>query len=530
MANMRISGLASGLDIDQMVAKLMKAQRVPLDKLNQKKTTIEWQREQYRDLNLKIVDFRNNKLMNYSMSTAISGKKATVTGNTAAVTAKANPNAVTGSMSIEVEKLATSSSLLSKKPELDGDGNVVSGTGGIGKVDASKSLAELGLVGDDEENISFSFKNGSAPSVTITANKDDSLASVIAAINKSSANVNAFLDSDTGRLSITSKTTGAATLSIGKDALDAGGNSVIEDGDPNGFLARFNLESTTGTNAKLKINGIETTRESNTFTENGVEFTLNAAAPGSTSTITIGTDTDKILETIKSFITDYNGVLEAVNGKLNEEQYRKYTPLTAEQKEEMKDTEIELWEEKAKSGLIRRDSTLTSMLSDMRLAIMTNVDVNGQGKNLFEFGIGTGDWTQKGKLVIQDEEKLRAAIESDPDKVVALFTQQTTKTDPIEKKKATTPDNGLFNRLSNILSGAMESLSKQVGTSPYITDKNASFKPESTMGEELRLLDNRIADMVRLMANRETQYYKQFTAMETAMNRYNSQSSALFNS
>jgi flagellar hook-associated protein 2 len=505
MAGLRISGFSSGLDIDDMVKKLMKAQRAPLDKLNQKKTTMEWQREQYRDLNLKIVDFRNNKLMNYSMPSAISGKKATVTGNTTAVTAKANPNAVTGSMSIEVTSLATAAALKSDA------------TGGIGKVDTSKTLAELkGQLGyTGSGSLSFTIKNGDATETTITVNENDTLASVVDSINRSSANVNAFLDSQTGKLSVASKTTGAGTLSVTADS----GN----------FLTNFGLAGTDGADAKVVINGIATTRASNTFTENGIEFTLNAAAPGSTSTITIGTDTDRILETIKSFITEYNGILDAVNSKLNEEKFRKYTPLTAEQKEEMKDKEIELWEEKAKSGLIRRDSTLTPMLSDMRLALMTNVDVNGQGKNLFELGIGTGDWTQKGKLVIQDEAKLRAAIESDPDNVVALFTQWTTETDPNKKKQATTPDNGLFNRLSNILSGAMESLSKRVGTSPYITDKNASFKPESTMGEELRLLDNRISDMVRLMTNKETQYYKQFTAMETAMNRYNSQSSALFN-
>lgn len=511
MPNMRISGFASGLDIDQMVAKLMKAQRAPLDKLNQKKTTMEWQREQYRDLNLKIVDFRNNKLMNYSMSSAINGKKATVTGNTAAISAKANPNAITGSMSIEVEGIATPSSLLSKKIEFDGNGDAVTGTGGIGKVDANQTtLADLGL-----GNISFSLKNGTADSVTISANANDTLSSVIASINNSSANVNAFLDSETGRLSITSKITGKGMLSATSD--------------PDGFLAKFNLTGTDGTDAKVKINGIETTRANNTFTENGVEITLNAAAPGSISTITIGTDTDKVLDTIKSFITDYNGVLDAVNSKLNEEKYRKYTPLTSEQKEEMKDKEIELWEEKAKSGLLRRDSTMTSMLSDMRLAAMTDVTVGGQNVNLFSLGIGTGDWTQKGKLIIQDEARLRAAIESDPDKVMALFAQSTSETDPDKKKLATTPDSGLFNRLSNVLSAAMESLSKQVGTSPYLTDKNAPFKPDSIMGEELWRLDKKIEDVTQLMSRKETEYYKQFTAMETAMNRYNSQSSSLFN-
>lgn len=510
---MRISGLASGLDIDSMVSKLMEAERIPLNRLNQKKTTMEWQREQYRDLNIKIVDFRNNKLFNYGMSNSISARKATITGNTSAVTAKATSSAVTGSMTVDVDSLATSAYLRSG----------AAGTDGIGVVDTNKSLADLKTAGklnytaDGSGNISFKLTNGSAPEATITVNENDSLASVVAAINGSSANVNAFLDSATGKLSLTSKTTGAGTLAV--------------TGDAGGLLSNFDLtNSQAGADAQLTINGIATTRSSNTFTENGIDFTLNAKTNGTASTVTVGTDTDKIVDTIKSFIKDYNDIMDSVNTKLNEEKYRNYAPLTSEQKEEMKDSEVELWEEKAKSGLLRRDSTLTSMVDNMRLASITNVKINGEEVNMAAFGIGTGKWYEKGKLVIEDEDKLREAIENDPDKVIALFTQQTAETDPDKKKSATNPDNGLFNRLSNVLATALEELSKKVGTLQYSTDKSASFNPSSTMGEEMRLLDMKISDMTSMLALKENNYYKKFTAMETAMNRYNAQSTSLFNS
>ncbi len=52
MANtLRISGLASGMDIDKIVSDLMKAERMPLDKLKQKKQLLEWQRDDYRAMN-----------------------------------------------------------------------------------------------------------------------------------------------------------------------------------------------------------------------------------------------------------------------------------------------------------------------------------------------------------------------------------------------------------------------------------------------------------------------------------------------
>ena len=51
MAGLRISGLASGMDIDSIVTDLMKAERIPLDKIQQKKTYTEWQRDDYRTMN-----------------------------------------------------------------------------------------------------------------------------------------------------------------------------------------------------------------------------------------------------------------------------------------------------------------------------------------------------------------------------------------------------------------------------------------------------------------------------------------------
>jgi len=506
---MRISGLVSGLDIDAMVSKLMEAERAPLNRLNQKKTTLEWKREQYRDLNIKMVDMRSNKLFNYGLSTSINAKKATITGNTSAVSAKATSVANVGNMTIEVEKLATAAILKSGNASTDG----------IGAVDASKTLADLKAEGKlnyttGDGTISFKLQNGSAAETTITVNETDSLSSVVTAINKSGANVGAFLDSASGKLSITSKTTGLASLAV--------------TGDSAGFLANFNLAGEDGADASVIINGIKTTRSSNTFQESGIDITLNAESLGTVSRIAVGTDTDHIVNTIKSFITDYNDLLDSVNKKLNEETYRNYNPLTSEQKEAMKEKEIELWEERAKSGLLRRDSTLTTMVDNIRLATISDVKINGENVNLTSLGIGTGKWYEKGKLVIENEEKLRAAIEADPDKVMALFTQKSAETDAKQKNLPTTPDSGLFQRLSNVLNSSIEDLAKKTGTSRYSIEKTESFNASSLMGEELRLLNMKISDMNSRLVLKENRYYKQFTAMEKAMNRYSAQSSSLF--
>jgi len=599
---MRISGFSSGLDIDTIVKNLMKAQRAPLDKLNQQKTTLEWQREQYRDVNIKMVDFRNNKLFNYGLQGIVSAKQVKTSGNTSAVSAKADSSAIAGSMSIEVKQLATSSTIAS--------------TTGIGTVDKNKKLNQL-----NGGALNYTAIGGKVD-VTIngkTIQLDetvDTLNTMVAKINANKdMNVTAFIDGTTGKLSLTSKTGGPTTITTGGTLLDDfqlggltsysgigsvtmatdtlaslktagklsytadglgnvsfsingstitvnesdtlddllntinsnveaavtaaidastgkltiksnGSGSVAVSGD---LFTKFNLTGeTVGQNAKVVINGIETERDSNTFTENGVSITLNALSAGSATTLNVTSDTDKIVDSIKTFIKEYNDLLETVNDKVNEERYRKFPPLTSEQKAEMSDDEIKMWEEKARSGLIRRDPTLTTMVDSMRLAAMTDVTIDGVKVNLASFGIETGEWQQRGKLVIKDEAKLRQAIEANPAQLEKFFTQQTTQTDAKLKGLPTNPDNGLFNRLSNTLMTAIEELSNKAGTSKYSISKDATFLDSSIISEQLRNLDTKIYNANDRLNRLEVTYYRQFTAMETAMNRFQSQSSALF--
>ncbi|TJY41954.1 flagellar cap protein FliD [Cohnella pontilimi] len=500
---MRISGFVSGMDIDAMVKEMMKAKRIPLDKLNQQKTTLEWQRDQYRDINTKLVDFRNNKLFNYGLESNLNAKQANITGNTSAVSAKALPGALSGTMTVDVSVVATAAYARTGATQT------------TTAIDGSQTLDALGFTPTAAGAVDASGNfNITMNGFNIVVNKNDTLRTAIGKINADTrVQSNVFLDEASGKMSVTKKLTGSAAT---VDVSDA-------------FFSRFKLTDTApGVDAKVAINGITTTQSNNTFTVNGVELTVNAKSLGSISTVNVGTDTNKILDTIKSFISDYNSLLDTINGKLNEERFRKYTPLTADQKTAMKDNEIALWEEKAKSGLLSRDSTLSKLVNDARLAGVTDVTINSKQVNMVSYGITTGPWQDRGKLVIQDEAKLRAAIEANPDEVLSYFTQPTKQTDASLKIQPTNPDNGLFNRLSDVMMAALNELSAKAGTNRYSTDKSIPFKVDSTMGELLKSLDRRIDDENSRMTMLETRYYKQFTAMETAMNRYQSQSSSLF--
>ncbi len=346
---MRISGFSSGLDIDSLVKDLMKAKRAPLDKLTQQKTTLEWQREQYRDLNIKMIDLRNNKLFNYNLTGSLSAKQVSISGNSTAFSAKATSSAEVGSMSVKVEQVGSYSTLASTQ-------NIELDSGKQFPLDKNAALKDLGLTGltfDGDGNTTFtigklkeiggvdSLDPDAATRTTITINKDDSLNDLIAKINKDS-NVTAYIDAATGKFSLTSKEMDGKKIGVEGDLMNV-------------LLPSTNQDNKQGNVAQVYINGILLEKTSNTFVQDGVEITLNAKSE-SVSNLTIKANTDSIVDSVKAFIKDYNDLLESVNNRLNEERYRSYTPLTTAQKAEMKDDEIKLWDEKARSGLLGRQS------------------------------------------------------------------------------------------------------------------------------------------------------------------------------
>ncbi|GIP35613.1 flagellar filament capping protein FliD [Paenibacillus sp. J2TS4] len=497
---MRINGF-SGMDIDKMVKELMQAHRKPLDKLTQQKQTIEWQREKYREINSKLVDFRNNKLFNLNMNSTLGALKSTVTGNTAAVSAKAVSGSTAGSIEIQVESLASAARATGESI----------GTN-INPNDIKLSDLHSGTIGEITIN-----------GAIIELSPDDTIQTVINKINNNKdAKVTAFFDSQSGRMSMISKETGK---------INTDGN--ISFGDNNPLVEIFKLNSfEPGTDASVTINGIKTTRSSNTFMVNGVEITLHAPTGTQSSMITTSMDADKVVDTIKSFIEDYNSLLKLLNDTVEEKKYRDFQPLTSDQKKELKEDDIKRWEEKAQSGLLRNDSILKKMISDLRLDIMSPVtigkDADGNDIKIIldEVGITTGKWEDKGKLVLKDEAKLRDMLEKNPEDVIALFTSKGTP-----DADGNTPKNtqGIFQKMYDDVKATLDSLFEKAGTSRFTDALEAPLNEESVIGKELKSLDLKIKDTNRKLLTLENRYYRQFTAMEVAMNKFNAQSGFLMN-
>lgn len=482
----RISGLASGMDIDAMVKKLMTAERVPLDKLNQQKQLMEWKRENYRESSTKVVSFLQDKLGVLSRTASMNPQKVTVTGNSEALTASASTSA-SGVLDISVINLAT----------------------------AARSVSDSSW--SEKASSELAFADGAARTVqvggaTIDVDANETIESFVKKINENSkTGVTALYDAKSG-LSLTSKTTGSQAFNI---------DSQIS--------SEFKLSSTNGTDALLKVNGLEVKKSSNNFAINGIDITLKTAG-GAATRIEATKDTDKIVENIQSFVDAYNDVLATLNGKVSEERYKKYTPLTTEQKAAMSDDEVKLWTTKAKSGMLRNDPILQDTLSEMRNAMIQGVDigrVDADGKNkplmMSELGITTGTYDTKGKLIL-DADKLRAAVEKDPDVVSNFFGKQDPST--VLTNKYTQQD-GVLAKLKKISNTSLQRMTDTAGTSKVSKELTASFLSTSTMGEQLSSLDRRISDMTSRLTMIETNYYKKFTAMETAISKYNNTSSSL---
>ncbi|MBD0384162.1 flagellar filament capping protein FliD [Paenibacillus sedimenti] len=497
----RIGGLASGMDTDTMISELMKAHRIPVDKLTQKRQTTIWQRESYLELNTKLYDFRNNKLFEFKKESTLTAKKVDTTGDSSVLSAKATGTASTGTLNVKVDTVAVAAMKWS--------------TGDIRNVpltnfDPSKKLVDedADLSGDltkDDYTIKI---NGT----DISFNRNnDSLNDIISRINSSSAKVTAYYSN--GKVSFSSKETGLIN-----------GTGHIQFVDDNGFLQNVlkvdtasntpTVDSTQGVDAKAFINGIETTSSSNVLTVNGVELTLKAKSGATDTVINITSDTDKVIESIKGFIKDYNEMLKSLQDKVGESKYRDYTPLSDEQKKDMQENDIKLWEEKAKSGLLKNDSILTRTISEMRYAASGKVDTGSSKYNtLSSIGIETGLYSEKGKLYLNDEAKLRKALEEDPNAVTALFTAN-----GVEGSNGS--DVGIAERMYTTFQNALDDIKDRTGVSSILNDTSILGKQMNELGQQIDKYNSRLIDI-------ENRYYRQFTAMEQAINRLNAQSANL---
>ena len=235
---------------------------------------------------------------------------------------------------------------------------------------------------------------------------------------------------------------------------------------------------------------------------------------GTAARVDVSQNTDQIMDGIKSFMDEYNKRVKTLNDYLDEDaSYRDYQPLTDAQKKEMSEREIELWEEKAKEGLLHRDSTLQTFLQQMR-TVLYEKPANG-GYALYELGIETGSWESKGQLTFttDGEARLRQLLETDPTNVMKLFTD---------------PEDGLGAKLNTILKSTANTTGGSPGTLVQLAGvKGGSTEKNNSIYDQLKALDDKIAALKKTYEAEKTRYWNQFNTMEQMISNMNTQSAYL---
>jgi flagellar hook-associated protein 2 len=326
-------------------------------------------------------------------------------------------------------------------------------------------------------------------------------------------NVNASVD-ETGKIVLSSMATGSqSSITLTGNAVDALGyvNPATSSGEVGTLVA-------TGQNADIIFNGQQIkTISANNVSLMGINLTLKGTtidANGNliTSNVNITKNIDTAVKNIKDFVDKYNELLDKMNKATNEVIYRDYLPLTDEQREGMSEKQIEQWETRAKSGLLRGDSILTNVINKMRNE-MTSVVNNGSSFNsLAAIGISSRSYQDRGKLYV-DETKLKEALEKDPEAILKLFSQN---------GETSTGTNGLVNRVTDVMQLAVKNLTTKAG----ITG-NSQYD-QSVIGRLLSRMQTDITRQNDRLLKKEDQYYRQFAAMEAAVEKFNSQSSWLY--
>lgn len=504
-SSLRIGGLASGIDTDSIIKELMKAHRIPLDRLNQDKQILLWKQEDYRAIYDSLRAFRD-KVFNMKLQATYQAKKAS-SSNEAAVSASATTSAVPGIYKIVVNQLAEGASATSSV-------KLVQSSDSTKTVDPTKPL-NTQLAGLDP---TYTFTINGSKEITVDT-AVDSLNTVIAKINGatrpdgSALGVKASYDQNLGRVFLVTTGTGADKKIYMND-------NKYGTGPGNFFEKVFSIDamdeaSTTyvGKNAVFSLNGVGGLEQStNTFTVAGITYELKSTTDANGVNVTVSSDTDAVFNAIKYFVDAYNEIIDKINGKLTEPRYRDYLPLTDEQREQLSEEQEKQWEEKARSGLLRGDSLLESVVSRMRTTMSAIVPGLAAGYDtLADVGITTLSYEERGKLYI-DEARLKDALQKDPDGVMNLFT----------KSAENYAEKGIAMRLYDDVNSAMALISDRAGTSSsYSTADN------SAIGRQIAAVNERISTMEERLQQLEDRYWRQFTAMEQAIQQMNAQSAWL---
>ncbi|MFV3011533.1 flagellar filament capping protein FliD [Clostridium botulinum] len=371
------------------------------------------------------------------------------------------------------------------------------------------------------------------------AEKDKTISQILADISDK-ANVQASYSEITKSFTLRSKEEGATQNIKCEDKSGSFVSSILgSNTTAKGKDAKIELKTPNNSTATTII------KPSNNFTIDGVNYNIAGAKKDEEISFSLDGNVDDSFNKIKGFIDDYNKLIDELQKKTSEKKYRKYEPLTEEQKKDMKENDIKLWEEKAKSGILRNDSNIENMLSTLRRAFFDSVE--GSGLSLKELGLTTSkDYNEGGKIVFDEmldkngnngEARLKKLLKEEPDKVFKIFSQESTSYPSysadltLTERQIRNKEEGIFQRINDIFKDYTRTSRSASGKRGILVDKagieGTVSAIDNILYKDLEKREKAIQDMELKLIERENKYYIQFAQLEKYINQANSQASWL---
>lgn len=375
-----------------------------------------------------------------------------------------------------------------------------------------------GLFTKDSLSVELSI-NGA----TVKVREDDTIEKLMSRITTSSAGVKMTYDEITGKFQLISENTGHVhKIKFDNDAT-------------NHFFATFGLSreeaiSEGGEDALFKMNGETLSSFTNTINKNGISLTLNQTHSESEGAIKVNytKNTDDVVKKVKEFVNKYNDIFDKLSKLTKEQKEYKYKPLSAAQKKEMEKEEIEKWEEKAKSGLLKGDIHIEKVLRDLRSAFLHNISDSGLSAQ--DIGLKlTSNYREGGKIVF-DETKFKSVLEKNPSAVTKVFTEVSDvpyAQRNAEKAAERFRNSGLMQRISDVIEDATRTSSINNRRGYFVEKagiKGTSSESLNELSKNIKNYDKKIQDMFEILYKKEDRLYKQFARLESLLQKANSQS------
>ena len=549
----RMTGMVSGLDTESIVSALVSSYSTKTQKYKKAQTKLSWKQDAWKSVNTDVHDlYTLAGQMKFSSAYAL--KKTTVSDSTKATVSVAD-SAPTGTRTLQITKMAqsaymtggkisytksstddsgktktetvnlTKDTVLSNLPDLtvgtistaaaDSTTQDTSTTGTDGTSEAAETGADSASKTTTETATIFNVKVGDK-TTQIKIGSTTKVSGLLSQLN--AAGLNASFDETQQRFYISSKTSGAAgNFEITADSSDKNSQATID-------ALCLNTSSTdttkqasmvTGQDGTIKLNGVEYTSTDNQYSVDGLSITASGETTGDGITITTNVDKQGIYDKIKDFFSKYNEVINKINKLYNAHSAKDYEPLTDDEKAAMSDTEVEKWESKIKSALLRKDTTLGDIISSMNSAMQGQLTVNGTKMSLVsDLGIHTLSY-----FSVEKDENYAFHIDGDEDDASVSG-----NTDKLMKAINEDPD-----KVIDFMKALSSNLYDKLGTKMKSTSLSSAYTiyNDKEMASEYSDYTTLISKWETKLEDMEDSYYKKFSSMESALTKMQSSTSSL---